>query len=460
VPKAARTRAEVVALYDNQYVPGSAAALVWTGAIAGCMPGTTNVEHQQAVITRVNYFRALVDLPGVNLIGGTATAQAQAAALIMTANTALSHAPPPSWICYSADGATGAANANLALGRTGVGAVDLYMDDAGGNNAAVGHRRWILHPPRAGMATGDTPGGNTPPRPANALHVFGPVGARPATPNGIAWPPAGFVPYQNLPAMSNRWSLSFPGADFSNATVTMGGPDGAIPVTREPLANGFGDNTLVFLPTLATAAKAGVSYGPPAADTSYQVSVSGIAGSGAPATIQYTVTVINPAAAPPATATALAVEYYNAALDHYFITHLPAEIAILDAGVTIRGWLRTGETFLVYAASASGTSPVCRFYIPPALGDSHFYGRGTAECDATGAANPAFVNEDAQFFHMVLPVGGVCAAGTRVVYRAFSNRPDANHRYMVQRTIRDQMVARGWLAEGDGDDRVVMCGPA
>ena len=50
-------------------------------------------------------------------------------------------------------------------------------------------------------------------------------------------------------------------------------------------------------------------------------------------------------------------------------------------------------------------------------------------------------------------------AGTRVVYRVFSNRIDANHRYMVERTLRDQMVALGWLAEGDGPDLAVMCAP-
>jgi hypothetical protein len=45
------------------------------------------------------------------------------------------------------------------------------------------------------------------------------------------------------------------------------------------------------------------------------------------------------------------------------------------------------------------------------------------------------------------------------VYRVFSNRTDANHRYMVDRAVRDQMVAHGWLAEGDGPDLVVMCSP-
>ena len=157
---------------------------------------------------------------------------------------------------------------------------------------------------------------------------------------------------------------------------------------------------------------------------------------------------------------ALGVEFYHATLDHYFISHIAGEIAILDAGVAIKGWARTGQSFNVYAAAGADTSPVCRFYIPPEKGDSHFYGRGTAECDATGVANPSFVNEDPQFFHVALPTGGNCAAGSIPVYRVFSNRTDANHRYMIDRAIRDQMVNdRRWLAEGDGPDLVVMCVP-
>ena len=165
------------------------------------------------------------------------------------------------------------------------------------------------------------------------------------------------------------------------------------------------------------------------------------------------------AATPPPT-TAVAVEFYNQSLDHYFITDRAPEIAILDAGVTIKGWARTGQSWNIYTAAQANTSPVCRFYIPPAFGDSHFYGRGTVECDATGANNPSFVNEDPAFFHVVLPVAGVCPAGLRNVYRVFSNRPDANHRYMVDPALRDLMVTRGWLAEGDGPNLVVMCVPA
>jgi hypothetical protein len=45
------------------------------------------------------------------------------------------------------------------------------------------------------------------------------------------------------------------------------------------------------------------------------------------------------------------------------------------------------------------------------------------------------------------------------VHRVSNNRPDANHRHMVDRTVREQTAARGWLVEGDGPDAVVMCAP-
>ena len=58
-------------------------------------------------------------------------------------------------------------------------------------------------------------------------------------------------------------------------------------------------------------------------------------------------------------------EFYNPSLDHYFITWMPNEIAILDAGTPIKGWVRTGYSFKAYTTPQADTSPVCRYYIPP-----------------------------------------------------------------------------------------------
>ena len=160
---------------------------------------------------------------------------------------------------------------------------------------------------------------------------------------------------------------------------------------------------------------------------------------------------------PPATVDV--IEYFHAGLDHYFVTGLASEQAVLDAGTTIRGWVRTGRKFKAFANAQLDTSPVCRYYLPPAHGDSHFYGRGAEECDQVAAYFRDFVLEAREFMYMVLPDRGHCPVGTTSVYRVFSNRVDANHRYMTDPAVRDEMIGKGWIAEGDGDDKVVMCAP-
>ena len=164
-------------------------------------------------------------------------------------------------------------------------------------------------------------------------------------------------------------------------------------------------------------------------------------------------------AAAPAAGSVEVVEFYHSGLDHYFVSWVADEIAKLDAGTVIKGWNRTGHAFRAFTSPQTGTSPVCRFYLPPAYGDSHFYGRGTAECNATAAKFPGFTLEDPQFMHLYLPVAGNCPAKTTAVHRAFSNRADTNHRYSTDPQIMALMVSEGWLAEGDGPDLVVMCAP-
>ena len=74
------------------------------------------------------------------------------------------------------------------------------------------------------------------------------------------------------------------------------------------------------------------------------------------------------------------VEFYNASLDHYFITANPLELVDLDTGVH-PGWARTGFLFHGFSVPAEGFVPVCRFYIPPQHGDSHFFSADAAgEC--------------------------------------------------------------------------------
>ena len=156
------------------------------------------------------------------------------------------------------------------------------------------------------------------------------------------------------------------------------------------------------------------------------------------------------------------VEFHNAAQDHYFISASPQEISDLDNGVH-PGWQRTGYTFHAYTAAVAGLSPVCRFYIPPANGDSHFFSASPDECAQTQAKFPTFVYEAANVFYIALPNSstGACPTGTDPVYRLFDNRTDANHRYTTVTDVVDQMKAMGWIAEGYGPGPYfpIMCAP-
>lgn len=160
----------------------------------------------------------------------------------------------------------------------------------------------------------------------------------------------------------------------------------------------------------------------------------------------------------------VATEFYNGALDHYFLSTNPVEINNLDTGATI-GWERTGFRFLVYDNPAAGTSPVCRFYRAPAYGDSHFYSASPAECAATATAHPIdWIYESPNVFYVQLPdtATGACPAGTRPVYRFFRSAT-TNHRYTTEIAVRNELAATpGYTAEGYGPGPYypIMCAAA
>ena len=174
------------------------------------------------------------------------------------------------------------------------------------------------------------------------------------------------------------------------------------------------------------------------------------------------------AAVPSAGAQAVTViEYYNVALDHYFITSLQPDIDALDSGHFF-GWSRTGLTFQAFADQASGgpgVNPVCRFLIPPPA-DSHFFSASPAECAAVLAKIPidpnyhGFAYETANAFYIAVPdATGACPAGTIPVYRLWNQRADSNHRYTADPATKALMLAKGYAAEGNGADAVDMCTP-
>ena len=165
-------------------------------------------------------------------------------------------------------------------------------------------------------------------------------------------------------------------------------------------------------------------------------------------------------------ATKHVIEFYWPDADHYFLSGDDEEVAALDAGRLPR-WVRTGESFDAFAAgdlSDPKRAPVCRFYGRPEAGiNSHFYSASPAECALViDRFSAAWIYESSDVFGVVLPnvFDGSCPKDMLPVYRVYNQRSDVNHRYTTSRTIRAQMIARGWTAEGYGQEGVAMCVPA
>ncbi len=116
----------------------------WVGGnVASCVPGDMDNPGRANALRLLNAYRFVAQLPQV-VTDPELNAKAQACALMMDANNALSHHPPTSWLCYTADGDEAAASSNISSGR-GVRSIDMYMSDYGASNAlSLGHRRWFL----------------------------------------------------------------------------------------------------------------------------------------------------------------------------------------------------------------------------------------------------------------------------------------------------------------------------
>jgi hypothetical protein len=315
-------RNEVIAFYHSVYQAseGYRDRMAWTGnytSTGAGAEGTTSPAFIGDVERRLNYFRALAGVPAdvrvntgftVNIVAGdshqpdpstTKAAAAQRSALMIARtypNTGgLSHNPPQSNTAWTAAAWNANKNGNLALGFYGPGAVDAYvMENVVGIsrwNIDVGHRRWLMCHWSTDFASGDTPGsfsGNSIRPPSNAMYVV----PRQADVNFDvdplfhSFPSAGYFPAGHN---SPYWSLSYPKADFSSATVTL--RDSAmnvLPVTVVSRRTGYGDNSIVWQ------VPAAVSIFSVTADTTFHVTVSGIQGEGVPTQHTYQITLIDP----------------------------------------------------------------------------------------------------------------------------------------------------------------------
>jgi probable HAF family extracellular repeat protein len=163
---------------------------------------------------------------------------------------------------------------------------------------------------------------------------------------------------------------------------------------------------------------------------------------------------------PPVPPTVDVIEYYLPALDHYFITAIPAEIALLDSGA-FPGWVRTGYTFKAYPSLTLGVEPVCR-YFGSGFGSSgtHFYSADANQC--LEASLYGVWQFEGYVMYMPFPHDGVCPPGTVDVYRLYNNGQGGTpaHRYTTSAAVRAQMIGDGWIPEGYGAEGIGMCSPA
>ena len=154
-------------------------------------------------------------------------------------------------------------------------------------------------------------------------------------------------------------------------------------------------------------------------------------------------------AAPPQGPETAVVEFYNASLNHYFITSEAAEAAMLDAGVIVPGWTRTGYDFKAWQPGSGFGLLTCRFFGTPGIGpNSHFFTIDAPEC-AKVIANPNWTFEGFAF-QALPPAAAVCPADRMVVTRLYNNGMggQANHRYTTSPSVKASMLGDGWIEEG------------
>ncbi len=228
----------------------------WNGSVDSCTVGDISADGRDNALRLFNLVRWLADLPAV-VTEDARNQQAQACALMMTANKALSHEPPMSWKCYTELGAKGASTSNISSG-SGVSSVLSYMVDDG-NLTTFGHRRIILANDLGPIGLGSAGKSGS-----SCMQNIGGKGT--ATKAWTAWPPPGPFPQQAYVDAYKRsldstgWSIQSKNIDLSKAqvTVTSGGQNK--PVKVEQLEGGYGSAKAIRIAPDGWKAEVGATY--------------------------------------------------------------------------------------------------------------------------------------------------------------------------------------------------------
>ncbi len=220
----------------------------FTAGSTACDPGTFAAGGVTDTLVRLNTFRWIAGLGDTVTDNATKDTGDQDCAIIAVSNPAgiQAHNPPTSSTCYNANGATWAGQSNISWGTSSCDSIDLYVGDTG-NEATLGHRRWIFHPPLGVVGVGWVKKSGTQYGSAGCLGVFDGTGTGP-NPTWYAWPPPGFSPATAI--IGFEWSFHYPaGMTTATATVKDMGSGQNLTVTTTMLPSGYGDDTFEITPS-------------------------------------------------------------------------------------------------------------------------------------------------------------------------------------------------------------------
>ncbi|MBK1647883.1 CAP domain-containing protein [Rhabdochromatium marinum] len=278
--------------YNAVFLASEKIPITWNGDVDSCVAGTIAADFQAATLLRYNYFRAMAGVHTDVNLDEAANEKAQLGALMMSANDELNHSPPPSWLCYTADGAEAADNSNLSGGTNGPGSIYSAFRDNGDNNTRAGHRYKTLLPTIEVIGTGDIPKVGE----HRARHVtyfperdYGLLWPA-SRDNFIAWPPPGYVPY---PVVFPRWSFMYENADFSGATVTMTKDGETVPTEVHSRNNDY-QQSIVWAPVGYYDPQDPGDWPPVERDTLWSVTIDNVVIDGVARRFQYQLTIFDP----------------------------------------------------------------------------------------------------------------------------------------------------------------------
>ncbi len=222
----------------------------WSGSVASCDAGDLSSPGRENALKLVNLYRFLADMPTVVMDPARNTV-AQQCALMQSAN-GLSHEPPTTWKCYTAEGAKASSMSSISGGK-GVRSIDAYMTDGSASNSDLGHRRWLfansLGPVGFGSAT------------SSCFHQTGGTGK--ANKTFVAWPPPGPVPLAAMTTTqldTSGWHIQSDTVNVNTATVTITEGGQNRPIMQYSLAGGYGSRYAVRMVPQGWKAEAGKSY--------------------------------------------------------------------------------------------------------------------------------------------------------------------------------------------------------